>query len=222
MKAGKTLVYWDTAVWLAWLLGERHWPATVLAGIEDVIVQLESGRLLLLTSSITRSEVFEGRLATEQKALWNSIMRRSDVQAIAADDRVNDRSAAIREYHKNRGTKIETPDAIHLATAVLYKAHEFQTMDGLDKSGKAKKILKLNGDVGGYPLFITQPYPRTGSPGQRHLFLSSALPEVGNDKNKTAGQSENSVGPQPDSASSAGNEARATKEEEKGPTPTAE
>jgi hypothetical protein len=73
MKAGRKLVYWDTAVWLAWLQNERHWPETVLAGIEDVILQLENGKLLLLTSSITRSEVFEGRLSPKQKILWNAI-----------------------------------------------------------------------------------------------------------------------------------------------------
>lgn len=175
MKVGKTVVYWDTAVWLAWLLGERQWPETVIAGIEDVILNLENGKLQLLTSSITRSEVFQGRLTTDQKNLWASMMRRSDVLAVAADDRVNDRSSAIREYHQSRAVKILTPDAIHLATAVLYKADEFQTMDGLDKSGKAKRILGLNGDVGGYPLFVTHPYPRSGPPTQAHLFLRNTL-----------------------------------------------
>lgn len=176
MKAGKKVVCWDTAVWLAWLLGERQWPDTVLAGIEDVILDLEKGRLLLMTSSITRSEVFEGRLTPVQKNLWTSILRRSDVHAIAADDRVNDRASQIREYHASRGVKLLTPDAIHLATAVLYKADEFQTMDGLDKSGKPKRILALDGDVGGYPLFVTHPYPRSGPPTQRHLFLAGTLP----------------------------------------------
>jgi predicted nucleic acid-binding protein len=175
MKAGKTVVYWDTAVWLAWLLGERHWSETVIAGIEDVILNLENSKLQLLTSSITRSEIFQGRLTTDQKNLWTSMMRRSDVLAIAADDRVNDRSSAIREYHQSRGVKILTPDAIHLATAVLYKADEFQTMDGLDKTGKPRRILALNGDVGGYPLFVTHPYPRSGPPTQSHLFLRNTL-----------------------------------------------
>jgi predicted nucleic acid-binding protein len=177
MKAGKNIIYWDTAVWLAWLTGERHWPETVIAGIEDVILQLEAGKIQLITSSITRSEIFQGRLTTEQKNLWTSITRRSDVRAIAADDRINDRSSAIREYHQDRGVKILTPDAIHLATAVLYKADEFQTMDGLDKSGKPKRVLGLSGNVGGYPLFITHPYPRSGAPTQTHLFLGNCLPD---------------------------------------------
>jgi hypothetical protein len=175
MRAGKTVVYWDTAVWLAWLLGERHWPETVIAGIEDVTLIWKTESFRLLTSSITRSEVFQGRLTTDQKNLWTSMMRRSDVLAIAADDRVNDRASRIREYHQSRGVKILTPDAIHLATAVLYKANEFQTMDGLDKTGKAKRILALNGDVGGYPLFVTHPYPRSGPLTQSHLFLRNTL-----------------------------------------------
>ncbi len=217
MKAGKKVVYWDTPVWLAWLLGERQWPETVLAGIEDVVLNLESGKLKLLTSSITRSEVLQGRLTTEQKNLWTSIMRRSDVSAIAADDRVNDRSAAIREYHQSRGVKILTPDAIHLATAVLYKADEFQTMDGLDKSGKPKRLLALNGDVGGYPLFITHPYPRSGPPTQPHLFLRNTLPtkiEASTDESKkedTLRADKIPAGFQADSASSSGDAAGSQK-----------
>ncbi len=184
MKAGKTVVYWDSAVWLAWLQNERHWPETVLAGIEDVVLHLESGKVVLITSSIARSEIFQGRLSQEQRSQWTSIMRRSDVQEVAADSRVNDRASAIREYHQARKVKLSTPDAIHLATAVLYKADEFQTMDGLDKSGKARRVLGLNGDVGGYPLVVVQPYPRAGSPTQTHLFLKSTLPGSHKDEKK--------------------------------------
>jgi predicted nucleic acid-binding protein len=169
MKAGKQSVYWDTAVWLAWLQDERHWPDTVLVGIEDVVIQLEAGKLTLFTSSITRSEVYMGRLSQEQKSKWSGLMRRSDVHAVAADDRVNDRASAIREYHQLRKQKIATPDAIHLATAVLYKADEFQTMDGLQKDGRNRGLLKLNGDVGGFPLRIVHPYPRSGPPNQQLL-----------------------------------------------------
>jgi hypothetical protein len=142
---------------------------------------------------------------------------------------VNDRSAAIREYHQNRGKKIETPDAIHLATAVLYKADEFQTMDGLDKRGKPKRILGLSGDIGGYPLFITQPYPRSGVPTQSHLFLSNSLPVVSQpvrledvsdgakEKGKT-GTIEDSTRTQADATGSAGNATGAPEasEEKKG------
>ncbi|MGA8866223.1 MAG: hypothetical protein WB510_04605, partial [Candidatus Sulfotelmatobacter sp.] len=113
-------------------------------------------------------------------------------------------------------------DAIHLATAVLYKADEFQTMDGLDKKGKPKRVLGLNGDVGGYPLFITQPYPRTGLPTQSHLFLSSKLPEVVNEKKEGGEQIENPAGLQTDGAGSTGNKAGTQKEKGKGPTPTGE
>lgn len=175
MKAGKQIIYWDTAVWLAWLLGETQWPDTVIAGIQDVVQHLEQERLLLFTSSITRSEIYQGKLSPQQKNNWASIMRRSDVREVAADSRINDRSSAIREYHQSRGTKIQTPDAIHLATAVLYKADEFQTMDGLDNKAKPKRILALNGDVGGYPLTVVHPYPRSGPPTQGHLFLRGTL-----------------------------------------------
>jgi hypothetical protein len=77
------------------------------------------------------------------------------------------RAAEIREYHKKKsGLYIHGEDATHLATAVLYQADEFQTVDGLQKNGGKRKLLTLNGNVGGYRLSVVNPYPWNAVPAE--------------------------------------------------------
>lgn len=171
MRAGKRIIYWDTAVFLAWLMDERDWPTEVLIGIQDVVSEVENNKAILFTSSLTRSEIFTGKLSTEQKEKYAKLMQRRNLTEIIPDQRVMDRSSAIREHYSTSTPKrrISTPDGIHLATAIIYKADEFQTMDGLEKGGtKLTKLLALSGNVAGYNLAIVQPYPRNAPPG--HLI----------------------------------------------------
>ena len=56
-----------------------------------------------------------------------------------------------------RGIKIKTPDATHLATAIIYEAEEFHTLDGGGERQRPSDLLRLNGDVAGYPLHIRMP-----------------------------------------------------------------
>src|SRR5438105_6222894 len=136
MKTGRRKVYWDTTCWLAWLNDERDkWSASVMIGIQDVVYEVEINETLLFTSAVTRGEIYFGKLDLGKKNMYARLMRRSNVQEIAADPRIMDRVSAIREYHDARGQKVKTPDATHLATAVLYRADEFLTMDGLQKDG---------------------------------------------------------------------------------------
>jgi len=167
MKTGNRRIYWDTTCWLAWLNDERHWPAPVITGLQDTVYEVETNEVLLFTSAVTRGEIYFGKLDLNQKNMYAKLLRRSNVQEIDADPRVMDRVSSIREYHAARKQKVATPDAIHLATAVLYKADEFHTMDGLQKGGsKHRKLLALSGDVGGYNLRVVHPYPRRHPPAE--------------------------------------------------------
>ena len=161
MKTGKRRIfYWDANVFIAWLKAETCWPASVTTGMNDVAREVTENRAILFTSALTSTEILQGTLTAEQKAKLASLMQRTNVQQVAADTRISDRASAIREYYNTRGDKIKTPDAIHLATAILYRADEMQTMDGLEtKTGKKTKLLALSGNVAGYDLLIVNPYP---------------------------------------------------------------
>jgi predicted nucleic acid-binding protein len=176
MKIGRK-IYWDTTCWLAWLNDERDtWPDSVMTGIQDVVYEVEMNLAVLFTSAVTRGEIFFGRLDLDKKTQFAKLMRRSNVREIDADPRVMDRVSAIREYHSARGERIQTPDATHLATAILYRADEFQTMDGLQKNGGIRRLLKLSGDVGGYNLKIVHPYPRNAPPSEMVTIRGPLFP----------------------------------------------
>jgi hypothetical protein len=65
-----------------------------------------------------------------------------------------------------------------LATAIIYKADELQTMDGLDtKNGKKTKLLALNGDVAGYRLSVVNPYPLNAPPAEIVIVKGPLFPD---------------------------------------------
>jgi predicted nucleic acid-binding protein len=159
MKSGRPVIYWDTCVFIAWLKDEKAtWPPAIWQGILDVADLVQIGQAILVTSTLIRTEVFLGRLTIEQKQKFAGILRRTNVQEVAPDMRITDRGSTIREKHN-----IKTPDAIHLATAIIYDVDEMHTMDGWHADGKRDGLLALSGSVAEYNLRITEPYPR-GTP----------------------------------------------------------
>ena len=52
-------------------------------------------------------------------------------------------------YVTTGGSKLQTPDAIHLAAAILHRADEFHTFDGT--------LISLSGNVAGHRLTICKP-----------------------------------------------------------------
>lgn len=174
MKSGKPVIYWDTCVFIAWLKDEKDkWPPAIWQGIQDVADLVQIGQIILVTSTLTRTEVFLGTLTLEQKQKFAGILRRKNVQEVAPHMRIADRASAIREKHK-----IKTPDAIHLATAILYGVDEMHTMDGWHEDGKRDGLLALSGNVAEYKLWITEPYAR-GTPSIQTATATPPEPLAG-------------------------------------------
>jgi predicted nucleic acid-binding protein len=180
MKTGKRRTfYWDANVFIAWLKGETCWPPSVIAGMNDVAREVTENRAILFTSTLTSTEILQGTLTSAQRTKLAELLQRSNVNQIAADSRITDRASAIREYYNTRGNKIKTPDAIHLATAILYKADEMQTMDGLAaKSNKKTELLALSGNVAGHNLLIVNPYPLHSPPQIAVTVTGPLFPEA--------------------------------------------
>jgi predicted nucleic acid-binding protein len=202
MKTGRRKIYWDNTCWLAWLNGEGVdvWPLAVVQGIKDVVAEVEANKAILFTSTITRGEIYQGKLSQAQRDMFARLMRRRNVVEINADSRIMDKASNIREHHDNKTEKrkISTPDATHLATAILYGADEFQTMDGLQKGGSnRRKLIALSGNVAGHDLKVIQPYPLNVPPPAELVVIDGPLLEkarsdhesekqkVDNEKDKT-------------------------------------
>jgi predicted nucleic acid-binding protein len=142
MPTGKS-VYWDADVFLSWLKNEPR-KAGVAEGMEQHVRLIDEGKIILVTSVISMIEVLD---AGDEKAIsqFYSLFDRPNVLAIAVDETVAKLSAEIRRKHK-----LQTPDAIHLASALHYSAGEFHTFDG--------KLLGLGNTVIGRKLLICEPY----------------------------------------------------------------
>jgi predicted nucleic acid-binding protein len=157
---------------LAWIKAEQRAPGE-LEGIDEMIRSIEAGDSILMTSAITRIEVLESTLTTAQQQAFVIAISRRPVQTVACSMRVADKAHELRDFYQAKGDKLTTPDAIHLATAIIFGADVFYTFDGAGGQSKPKrnlKLLPLNGSVANHPLRIERPM---GTPS---LFPGYAAP----------------------------------------------
>lgn len=88
----------------------------------------------------------------------------------------------IRDHYDQQGVKLSSADTVHLASAIIYEADVFYTLDG---SGKKKRgtLLPLDGDAAVQKIRIAKPFNR-----QLSLQLVPAEPkerEKKHEKTKT-------------------------------------
>jgi predicted nucleic acid-binding protein len=155
---GKKKIYWDANVFLAWLKNEQQWGAAIMGGIEDTVRKVHNNEAVLFTSTMTQTEIFESRLNHAAKEKWEGVFKRKNVKMISVDQRIGALGSHIRDYYNRKKMQIASPDAIHLATAIIYKADEFHTLDGAGKKQRSTDLLKLGTKIAGrYNLLICKP-----------------------------------------------------------------
>lgn len=144
--------YWDSCVFLAWVKEE---PGRV--GHVDVLMdEARAGRLKIVTSVISITEVALGASATDPVALDTEVLKKIDAlwlppspvtlaefhRLIALDARDLMRKAA------GGGQQLKPPDAIHLSTAARTQCDEFLTYDKLSSYAPLISIPILEPDSG--------------------------------------------------------------------------
>jgi predicted nucleic acid-binding protein len=113
--------------------------------------RIESGEVKAITSVNTRIEICEGEIPPDKKAILDRTLGpRRGLEQVAVDHRIAPLAQEIRTYYRQRGKRLETPDATHLATAIHYRVDALYTFDGDD-------LLPLNGNVAGHNLVICKP-----------------------------------------------------------------
>ena len=152
-------IYWDSCIFIAWLKDEKRQPGE-MDGIYECAEEVEAGHIRIITSVLTRTEVFEADLSQEIKNKYSQFLNRRNVQLLDQDLRVSDLAREIREYYQKQSQIDGLPgfpvaDAVHLATAIHYRVDAFWTFD--NGGHKARSLLSLNGNVAGYSLVITKP-----------------------------------------------------------------
>lgn len=148
----KTRYYWDANVLIAYIKGKgkgENRTDEEMEGIYAVIQEVKDNKAVIVTSALTSTEVFAGNLTEEQKQRYNDIYARPSTVQVDVYPNISKLASEIREHYNNI-KRIRTPDAIHLATAILTEVDCMHAFDGDD-------LLNLNGDVKGYNLKICKP-----------------------------------------------------------------
>jgi len=147
MSGNSPLYYWDTCIFLAWLKDEER-KIGEMDGVREVIDRTKRREAKIMTSVLALVEVLSGRIPAGMDTLFKGMMKR--VNQVSMDGKVASLAHDIRNYAATSGSKVmATPDAIHLATAILYRVNEFHTFDDA--------LLQLSGNVAGHRLTICKP-----------------------------------------------------------------
>lgn len=155
--------YWDTCLFLAWIKDEQR-KSGEMDGVREFIERCKRREAKIITSTLTNVEALQSQLPAGMERLFNDFMKR--IPRIGMDSKISSMAHDIRDYYQrnkdqNNGKLLTAPDAIHLATAVMYRAAEFHTFDD-GKSGSSKNLglLGLSGNVAGHRLTICKPQAR--------------------------------------------------------------
>jgi predicted nucleic acid-binding protein len=145
------LYYWDTCLFLAWLKDEER-NTGEMDGIRDIIQRMKRRDAKVMTSVLTTVEVLAAKIPVGIDSPFKDLLKR--INRVSMDVRVATLAHDLRNHYALLGRSIKAPDAIHLATAIHYRADQFHTFDD--------QLLALSGNVGGHKLIICK--PETKSP----------------------------------------------------------
>lgn len=158
MAGTDPIYYWDSCLFLAWIKDEERQTGD-MDGVREVIERVKRRDAKIITSVLTTTEVLDSKLPAGMKTLLEGLMKR--VNRVGMDIKIARMAHDLRDYYIQRSTEfggktLAVPDAIHLATAILYRVTEFHTFDG-GGMGKSLGLLPLSGNVGGHRLNICKP-----------------------------------------------------------------
>jgi predicted nucleic acid-binding protein len=167
-------IYFDSCIYIAFYRQEvGSYGQDRIDAINEAWKENERGGQTIVTSSLAICEVekvlLEHKLEKELQDFQNRFQFALH-KAIDPDPVICDKAARYRDFYFRNPIKrptrdkpycnLQTPDAIHLATAKLNGCGEVWTFDGLH-TGKDKwesiKMLWLDNKVAGEPLLIVAP-----------------------------------------------------------------
>jgi len=162
VAGSEPIYYWDTCLFLAWIKDEER-KSGEMDGVREVIERAKRREVKLVTSVLTMVEVMEARLPVGMETLFSGLMKR--VNRLSMDIKCASVAHDLRNYYElkkaeNDGRILSLPDAIHLATAILYRVNEFHTFDN-DGDKKSLGLIPLSGNIGGNRLIICKPQARS-------------------------------------------------------------
>lgn len=148
--------YWDSDVFLGWLLGEQDKEDEC----RSVIREAEAGRLRLITSALTLTEVIKLKARTpllpEKQPVIDAYFKQEYIVIRQLDRPTAELARRMIWEHG-----FQPKDSVHVATALRAKVRFLDTFD--------KGLIRKSGKIGNPPLTIARPY----LPGQGELALEA-------------------------------------------------
>lgn len=131
MRRGKQIqsVYWDANMFIRLIAG-RVRDVLLYDAIYETANRIRENKVVLVTSSLTRTEVSYTRMRPNELALFDGILRRRNVIDQPFDGPISTLADAIQADLQKVGKQLSTPDLIHCATAVFHEVDELHTTDG--------------------------------------------------------------------------------------------
>jgi predicted nucleic acid-binding protein len=135
------LLAWDSCIFLAWFNEEDDKPLEV---IDHLLRQVAEQKASLLVSAVCCVEVLDQAGTSDAGTEFKKYVLRPNIVRASVDWRVAEKAAEIRErvtaelVAGRMKNGIKAPDALIVATAIIYHATELHTFDpvllGLDGS----------------------------------------------------------------------------------------
>jgi predicted nucleic acid-binding protein len=168
--SGRDSIYWDSCIFIAHVKNEPRQDPLDMAGVSELACSFTFGQIELVTSTITITEVLRTSIGPENYEKFRKLFSWKNFQLIDVSKKIAEISHEIRDtFRGNQGATLQTPDCLHLATAIWFKCQTFYTFDGCDQ--KRPGLLSLsNSFEQQYNLIIKKPVPT--SPPQLSFDLN--------------------------------------------------
>ena len=125
-KAKVPIVYWDSCVFISLI---EKTPGRIDI-IDELVTMAQNGELLIVTSTLTEAEIIkwpeDGISHEESNRKITDFFKNPWIVRRAVDTRVIGTTRRIRMTPQ---PKLQTPDAIHIATALIHEVTAFHTYD---------------------------------------------------------------------------------------------
>ena len=84
MPTTRRVVYWDSCVWIAWLMDEPR-DQDEMDGIAECVEMVESGKWVILSSVEIYKEILTERVGQEARKLLDEVCKRPQIQMAPLD-----------------------------------------------------------------------------------------------------------------------------------------
>lgn len=154
MGSKRVTYCWDSNVLIAWVAEEAGAP---LDDMQLVMNEIDAGTAALLVPVTAYSEVLEAKNTPEQMTKFRRFLERSNVVVADTTKAIAEKAGEVRSRGMQAKPKrdIKTPDATFIATAIIYRADAFHTLETSQLPKLSKTAIVDN-------LFICSPGPLSG------------------------------------------------------------